>query len=227
MPKTYLPQTDGGLLVWATNLSDHLTADPAAYGTTAEQAAQYRTTLTRYADALSVVRNPDTRTGPAVRTKDAARGTLRNASRMTVNLLQAWPQMDDSKRDALRITVRDRTPSPVPPPAAVPMLEVLDVRGRRMTVQLRDTEGRAKRPVGVKGANVYTCVGESPAGDLSAWKFEGAMTRTRFDIDFAPTLPGGTKVWLTAAWFNPRMQTGLACDPVPTQVNFGGVSKAA
>ena len=54
-----------------------------------------------------------------------------------------------------------------------------------------------------------------------------ATQSNRGDIDFATTLPGGTKVWLTAAWFNPRMQTGLACDPVPTQVNFGGVSKAA
>jgi hypothetical protein len=37
----------------------------------------------------------------------------------------------------------------------------------------------------------------------------------------------GAKVWFTAFWFNGRKQSGLACAPVGTNIQFGGLSQAA
>jgi hypothetical protein len=86
--------------------------------------------------------------------------------------------------------------------------------------------GRGKPP-GVKGSSILSYVGENAPDEMSQWKFEGNTTRSTLDVEFPPTVPAGAKVWLTAFWFNPRMQSGQACTPQFTNLQYGGLSQAA
>ena len=113
-------------------------------------------------------------------------------------------------------------------PDTSPNIDILSVVG--WTVELRlhngDSTKRAK-PAGVKGATVFSYVGEQPPTSVDDWKFEGNITKTETTINFPSTLAPGTKVWTTAFWFNTTSQSGPAAPPVSTNLQGGTVAKAA
>ena len=226
MPSGYLPSVESELVTWLNDFYNNISANPAAYGLSADQVSQFDTARTQFLAVYEATTNPATRTPEKVELKRILKHTLLNAVRGLVNVLQAWPQMTDDKRRALGITVRAPA-SPVGPPRGVPGLGVAGVVGHRVAIELRGEDGRRRKPAGVAGANIYTFVGDRPPADVEGWKFEGATTRTTLEVEFPASLPPGTKLWLTATWFNPRMLSGSACPPVPTQVNYGGLATAA
>jgi len=54
----------------------------------------------------------------------------------------------------------------------------------------------------------------------------GNTTQTRTAVRFNGELPPGTKVWLSAFWCNPRLQSGPPCNPVSTNI-AGGLAATA
>ena len=94
------------------------------------------------------------------------------------------------------------------------------------SIRLRDANGaRRGKAALTSGALVFSFVGNEPPSDLGRWKFEQSTGRvTKIDVAFDHALPGGTKVWFTAFWFNGRKQNGPPSAPVGT--NLPGVSVA-
>ena len=124
--------------------------------------------------------------------------------------------------------MRDTDPTPVPPPAEMPVIDIVSVVGWTMRLRLHNGDStRRRKPAGVQGAYVFTYTGETPPTDVNAWKFEGSTSKTETKIIFPTTLAVGTKIWLTAAWVNAKLQTGPATVPISTQINYGGLSQAA
>lgn len=82
-------------------------------------------------------------------------------------------------------------------------------------------------PADARGANVYSYVGAIPPLDITQWTFKGQPTRTQFEVEFPNDVTPGTKVWFTAAWYNPRGELGALVAPVSTYTQFGGLSAAA
>jgi hypothetical protein len=74
---------------------------------------------------------------------------------------------------------------------------------------------------------VYSYVGPESPTDRSLLRFEGSTTRTTMEIVFPITVAPGENVWLTAAWFNPRNQTGPMSPPVCAIIQFGGTMARA
>jgi hypothetical protein len=147
--------------------------------------------------------------------------------KMAVKVIQAWPEMTDTKRAQLGITVPDRTSTPVPVPETSPRLEVIAVMGRQIKLKLRPSEGGGRaKPDGVTGANLFYTVGEDYSQDIETWQFKGGQSKTTVTLNIPDSVPGGSKVWLTAQWFNRKAQTGPACPPVETRI-AGGLSQAA
>jgi hypothetical protein len=134
----------------------------------------------------------------------------------------------DAQKLALGLSVRN-APSPIPPPAVAPGLDVLSVSGFTVDIKLHDASvsGKRGKPPGVSGASVFTHVGETAPADLGAWQFEGNTGQTKLSVPFPNTLAAGAKVWITAFWFNPRKQSGPMCAPVSTNLPGGSVSMAA
>jgi hypothetical protein len=224
----FLPTRDGDLLTWSVNFNAKINATPTDYGLTAGQATAYTTLHDAFATAFQTASDPLTRSPANIVAKDGAKAALITSARQLAGIIQKYPGTTDFMRSELGLTVKDAEPSPIPPPADAPQLDVVTVSGRTVRIRLRDVANPTRRgkPAGVSGASVFSYVGATPPPDVAAWKFEGNIGVTKVDVTFPTTVEPGAQVWLTAFWFNPRKQSGPACTPVTTYL-AGGLSMAA
>ena len=224
MPTNFLPNKDAGLLAWATNFSTRITATPVAYGLVAAQATAFTGVLSPFSAALTTATNPATRTRSAVAAKDAAKKPLQALARDLARVVNAFPAITNAQRIDLGLTPRSGTVSPIQPPQNAPVLEVVGAVGRLLKIRLR-TAGSTRRgfETGVAGATIFSYVGTTPPADISLWRFEGSTTRSSAEVEFSPMVPAGSQVFLTAFFFNPRAESGPACQPVSAYL-AGGVT---
>ena len=220
-----MPYRQEDLRAWGDRFSLTLELDPGGYGTTAEQASIVRLAYDDFAVALARATNKTTNSEVNTRLKNDARKAMVEKARELVRIIQAWPGITDAKRDALGITVPDPEPTPLPAPSAPPTVEVVAVLGHTVKVRLKGGSGRGK-PMGVIGATLMTYVGPEVPTDLEAWCFKQMVSKTTEDIKFPPTVPAGSKVWITAFWFSRVSKTSRAAVPVSVYL-ADGVTKAA
>jgi hypothetical protein len=224
---SYPPNRESELVPFSLNFKTKIALTPTAYGLTALQATGYGTKHDDFVAKWNVCQDPATKTKMAVELKNASKSVLLDDLRMLGRIVQNFPGTTDAMRIDLGLPVRDPAPSPINPPTEKPVLEIVKVHGRLVSVRLRsmDSEGRG-RPPGVWGASICSFVGSAPPTDVGAWKLEGESTRTDFDVEFASTVPAGAQVWLTAYWKNPRLMSGPPCDPISIYLG-GGLAAAA
>ena len=187
------------------------------------------TLTTAFVNAFNVARAEATRSPMNVTLKNTAKRAAIDNVRMLGRLVQGTAGVTPAQKQDLGLNPRDVVPSPIPPPGAAPQLAVLSVNGHLVRIRLSDPASPARRglPPGVKGAIVMSYVGEDAPADPSLYKMEGPVSRTNPAVLFPNTLEPGAKVWLTALWFNGRMQLGPACAAVGTNIGFGGSMPAA
>ncbi|MEM1012506.1 MAG: hypothetical protein AAGI46_09840 [Planctomycetota bacterium] len=89
----------------------------------------------------------------------------------------------------------------------------------------RSRSKRVKAP-GTTQAWMYTFVGDEYPSDPAAWTFHGATTRYKHEIALPTSLPGGTQVWVTASWVNPRGMAGPPSMPVSAFTQYTGANTA-
>lgn len=229
MPNTYLPQTDSGLNDWSANFVSQLaaTTDPTTIGLTAADVSDYAQTQNTYSTAYTAAIDPATRGSATVLAKNLAKETLVSESRRLAMIITNHPGVTDQQRHDFGLTVRDTERTPVPVPDTSPMIDVVSVEGQRINLRLHNDESTSRaKPTGVKGATLFTYVGDTTPAEISDWKFEGNVTRTIVTLEMAATTAPGSKVWITAFWFNTKGQSGPATSPVSTYLG-GGLSQAA
>jgi hypothetical protein len=221
------PTTDAGLLAWSLNFLDLITLSPISYGLTAGDATSYGTVHASFATALAAC-DPPQRSKTNVATKNAARTSLKDAATLLANKVYSTATVTDAQKVELGIPPRN-PPTPIPAPATSPVIEVVSMTGWTVRIRLRDSGGSSRgKPAGTIGASIFSHVGASAPTDISEYKFEGSTGRVnKIDVAFPDTLAAGTKVWLTAFWFNGRKQSGAACAPVSANLPGGSVSMAA
>lgn len=217
----FIPPREEQLVVWSANFSAQLTAAAPSYGLSAPQAVSYAALHLAFANAMTLVSNPATNSGAAVLAKNTAKQNLLygpGGARELVDIAQAWPNQTNEKRGQLNIKVKDADPTPIPAPETAPELTIVQTIGRNVKIRLRDADNpdsRAK-PAGVKGATVLTFVGEEAPTDPLGWAYCTTSTRNLFDVDFPGSVPIGSKVWVTAMWFNGRGEQSPAAAPAWT-----------
>lgn len=218
----FIPKREEQLGEFSTNIHDAVAADPDSLGCTAADATDLNGAILAFVASLATARNPQTRTPVAIIQKDTDKARLVSLVRMIAKKIQAQPTVTPAQKMALGLTVPDRTPTPVQPPATKPLLSVV-TKGER-TVELRmvdeTTPTRRSRPETVTGAMVYTYVGnagELPPADLTKWQVEGVVTRNEFVLAYKPEDLGKT-AHVRARWLNGKGQTGPASDPVITMI---------
>ena len=225
--RSYLPGRLAEYVTFVTDFRDLIVAAAPDYGLTVGQAEGYALTCDRFLDLNRKSSSGATRTPEVITARDLARADLTDETRTLVDVIQAWPAMTDDKRRRLGITVPKRDRTPIGPPTEVPRLDVDSVDGHRVTVRLHGDDGSRRKPAGVQGANLYSFVGDVPPQDVALWKAEGATSRSEVVVEFPLAVAPGSRVWLTATFVNAKFQSGLACPPVQTLVNYGGLRKAA
>ena len=222
-----IPTKDSSLVDWSTNANTRLTASPTTYGTTAAVATQYDTLhdafILAYNDVVAA-RAAGTRSSSLAATKDSQKLALLNFARPLYKQIQANTAVTDAAKIELGVVVPNVEPTPQPVPGFAPGLTIVSVDGRLVKIRLSDPAHPTRRrlPAGVNGAIVMSHVGPTAAEDPAAYKLEGPTAKTTVDILFPADLVPGTKVWLTALFFNERKQMGPACAAVGTFINFGG-----
>jgi hypothetical protein len=134
--------------------------------------------------------------------------------------VQAHPGITDEQIVDLRLTLRDRQPSPVPAPASAPVFIVKSQVGRTIYCRLEDAEDSESRsrPAGVTGASVLMFVGENAPASPALWTLAKNVSKTTFELDLGAEVPGGAKVWLSAFWFNQKQQNSAPATPVSVRV---------
>lgn len=103
----YIPSSDTNFLAWAQNFSTYAADHFGELGILLADTAPVVTAVTAYDTALTanITKQNDARAAKIA--KDTARDTLEAAVRSLVRRLQASPQVDDTERAALGITVPD------------------------------------------------------------------------------------------------------------------------
>jgi hypothetical protein len=141
--------------------------------------------------------------------------------------IQGTLTVTNQQRTDLGLTVRDAEPTPLPVPGKAGA-EVISVSGQTVLVRIYDPLNPTRRgkPLGVAGATIVSYVGDEPSLNPAEWTFQGNTTRTKVQVAFPSTLTAGTKVWIAAFFFNPRGQSGQACDPVGTNLQGGSLMAA-
>lgn len=224
---TYLPTRESDLITWSNNFQGLIVSGFATYGLDMTQATDYTTAQSAFVSAHQVANNPDTRSPGNIGIKNTKKQALVTMTRQLVDICQASPVMDNDKRIALGITVRDNTPTPIPPPTEMPVLRVKEVIGRLLELSIRNKEDQKQKPEGAHSAWLYSHVGPNPSPDLTQWMFRGESTRSDPTLDFDLSVEPGTEVWVTALWVSPTGKPGPACAPVQTYTNRDGLSQAA
>ncbi len=232
MGTSWYPTKDADLLSFSGNMSTKLTADPTGYGVLAADAVALATLVGNFDTSYATANDPATRTSVSIAAKDVARAGLIAEMRDLYKKINA-ANLTADKRQELGLPIPDATPTPVQPPATRPVANIVQASGRTVSVRASDeaTPGRRARPAGTSGLEVFSYAATSaseqtPPADLSAWKFEGLATRTRFEVVFPNSVAIGTQVWIAARWYNQRGQVGPISDTASTYVT-GGVAQAA
>ena len=159
---------------------------------------------------------------------EIARDQLKDNARLLARNIQANAGVTAEQKTELGLTVK-ADPTSINPPTMKPQGDIVAVSGRTVTAQFHDPENPTRRgkPDGVAGIAVFSHVGTSqPPDDPEAWTFQGNTTRTRVSVEFDSSVPGSATVWLRAFYFNPRMQSGPASDPVSTNLQAGSAMAA-
>ena len=204
---------------FALNFDQRLTATPGEFGLDASDAAAFHTLYLSTKAAYDLGVQEQTRTKANIAAKDNALAEMTAEIRRLSRIVQAAPGVTDHAKIILGLPVHDSEPTPKPVPTVAPVLIVRGVNGWTVDVQLKDAlnlNSRSK-PANVDGAIIFGYLGETaPPPGAPGWEFQTNTKKTRNSVTFPTTLEPGTKVWLTAFWYNPRGESGPACAPVST-----------
>ncbi len=222
----FAPTRDSDLLAWSSNFAGRIVADPALYGLDAAQASAYSVLHSAFAAAYSAASNPNTNSKANVNAKNVARlNLLGNAdgARALVRIVQAFPGTTDEMRGELGLRIADAEPTRIEAPDDGPGLTIIATVGRLVKVRLRDKASveRRGKPPGAIGATVLYYVGESAPASRSQWNFALNTSRTIFEVVAPPEVEAGAKMWLTAFWFNARMEESPAARPTSARIGDG------
>jgi hypothetical protein len=226
MGRSWLPLKDQDLRAYCQAWVATITPSPSTYGLVVGDVTSLTSSTSSYADALALVDEPSTRTRVTVADKQNKRHALMTLMRNLYKKVRA-ANLTNDKLEALGLPV-PVIPSPIPVPAMKPTVNIVSRDENRVTVKITDPTDPTRRgkPPGVDGIAVFSFIGAVPPNTDTGWHFEGNTTRTTLVVEFPADTAPGSKVWLTAFYFNPRAQSGVAATPVSTFLP-GGAAMAA
>jgi hypothetical protein len=223
----FLPGTDAGLAAWALNFDVKITAAPITYGLTALQAGVYHALRLAYVAALDVALAPTTRSTSTIFAKNTAKKSMVSASRELAAIVQAFPGTTDQMRIDLGLNVRKVPPQPSPTPDQSPLIDLLGVSGYTADVRLHADGEAIGRAPNAAGATIWGYVGPNAPTQDSQWVPMGNHPKTKVQVTFTESTVPGMTIWLTARWYNSRMEYGPPAAPISANLpGFGSAASA-
>lgn len=206
---SYLPASDADFDAWRTNFLAYANSHRPQLGLTLGDLVGVNA-LASIWDALYAAHVAAKNAAQAAtQNKDAARAGLEAAIRALVQRLQAGPDVDDTERAALRITVPDRVPSAVPVPTTRPVVRI-DASQRlqhRLAFADEATPTRTRKPAGASAVEIWVKVDGPPPVDATEMAFLAADTRSPYLATYEGD-QGGQPAHYLLRWINTRSQPG-------------------
>ena len=217
----WIPRSEAVLRTFSTDFSTAINSDPTAFGLDLAQTSAFDALNTAWVNAYLAATNPATRGNLTIQNKDDAKAAMLPELRRLGMFIQNRPATTNDQRITLGLTVKDGEPSPAPIPSTQPVMHIESVTGRTIILRLRDsaTPTSNARPEGVEGANIMYHVGETVPSSASEWVFGAMAGRPLSTLIIPSSVPAGSKVWISAFWFNTRKQTGPFATPLYTNIS--------
>lgn len=215
MGSSYIPDTDAGYDAWLLNFSTKLTASPTTYGLVTGDATAVAAQYTAWHAAFLAATTPATRTPVTVATKDTQRAATLLIVRPYAVTVSRNSAVSDANKIALGVNPNSSIPTPVPPPSAIPVLNldssVPGVQTLRYTNPSSPTS-RAK-PEGAIALQLFRSTATTLPTDPLAGGYLGAYTKIPLTVENSPGDKGKTaRYW--ARWQNRKGEVGPWSDPL-------------
>ena len=215
MAKDYIPYSDAEFNVWLRGLKKNLPAIAIAIGLPQSLVDELLAAIADWEVAYKAHQLARAVTKGKTETKNEKRATVKSVARLVVGLLQANPQLMDSHRDLISITVRDTKPTPLSPEYVMeldPPLLKLDLQPGQVAIHFGVNPGNEHenaKPENIAGAKLWYRVG----GGEWEWVGDDTNSPYRHDIDLCEALE------YRAQWFDKKMRVGLFSNPVRATVS--------
>ncbi|MCH8274140.1 MAG: hypothetical protein IH851_05060 [Armatimonadetes bacterium] len=215
----YIPPGDSQFDAFQTNFADYVNANMAALGLVLGDLAVLNTLRTAWETSYPAHVTAQAAAQAARQTKQTDRETYETEIRRLVNTLQASSEVDDTERQAMGITVRDTTPTPVAAPTTRPVLQADTSQRLRVGISFVDelTPTSRARPDGVMGCEIYMKIGGTPPTDLDDMEFVALDTRSPHTIDFDGA-DANQPVYFIGRWVSTRGEPGPISETVTATV---------
>ncbi len=219
----FLPTRDADLINWARGFSRLLNETPDAFGVSPAQAATFASLADTYTSAYALTQSNTTRTPSRILAKNKAKESLIADARALSKQIQSAPSVTNEQKAQLGLAI-PREAVRVARPKSAPQLFIMSTVGRCVTIRLCDADHPTKRgrPAGVAFATILTYVGNKAPADIGEWRFAGNTSKvTKHRVHFPASVPAGSKVWITAMWYNSRAEQGPVAMPKETHIADG------
>lgn len=209
MGSTFIPAPDGDFNSWVGNFYGYANANLVALGLVPGDLAPVALAIGVWSNAYAGNTSAQAAAEAAATAKVEARKSLESVVRALVNRLQASPVVSDQERQALGITVRDKNPTPIPPPATRPEAAADTSQRLRHVLRFNDetTPTRRAKPAGVAACHIFAKIGGEPPTDVSECTFVGASSRDKFTVNYAGD-DGNKTAHYMVCWVNGKGERG-------------------
>lgn len=220
MQTPYLPDPDAGFDNWFRNFSTLITAAPATYGLLVGDATAIATSQGLWSTAYIAATDPATRTAPAIAAKDAQRILSTALIRPYATTISRNPAVSNDNKTAVGVNLPNTARTPVPPPATVPTLSLVQAIHFLQVLAYRDTStptSKAKPP-GAIGLDLWRFVGTVAGSDPTAGSPFGTITKSPTNIGYTAPDVGKTATywgrWVTRSGPSGQAQYGPWSSPL-------------
>ena len=205
----YIPHADPAFDTWQQNFITYLGAHYTDLGLAPEEIVPPITAQTTWTSDYAAHATAQAAAQSARQAKDDARTAFEDAIRSLVRRLQASPDVDDTEREAMGITVADTTATAAAEPASRPLVSVDTSQRLRHVIAFVDenTPTRKAKPKGVMGVELWVKIGDPVPTDPAELTFLAVDTRTPYTADYGGE-DGGKTAHYMLRWVNTTGEKG-------------------
>ncbi len=197
----YIPSNEVDLLTWLTSFVSNAATVAVDLSLPTGALDEVTAARTAFVAAHSANLNLQNSARAARQTKDNAKVTVLSSVRSLVKQLQANPNLTDSQRASMQITIPDKVPTLIAAPTSIPVLSVDFSQRGVHTISARDstTPFSKAKPKGAVGFDLWQKVGSVQPADNTNMEYLGRITAQAYDTVFEES-QYGQQAYYVACW---------------------------
>lgn len=210
MPSIF-PRNDAEFKLAAEKYIAYLAGSPAGLASlNAARVSAMQAALTVFSTNLTGQKNAQATAKAATINKNNARNTLEDLMEADAEFHKANPDITPENLAGMGLEMGDTEPTPVPPPATRPVLEVDTSERFVHEVEFYDETaagGSKAKPAGVQTCEIRFAVGANPPADPSGFTYHSDDSRTPCEVSFTAADVGKTAHYISR-WKTRTGETG-------------------